>query len=165
MIPAAFDYHAPKTLADAVALLERLGEGAKMLGGGQSLLPLLKLRLGQVSHLVDIGRIAGLDYIKEEGGFLRIGAGAQRWLIEAAAAGTSRLKAKMVDALALASLYGADELERALATAARSSRFGEGDLASILNRQPCAGTPVPELALASESHSLQPGTRAWEALR
>ena len=102
---------------------------------------------------------------EQEEAFLRIGAGAQRWLIEAAAAGTSRLKAKMVDALALASLYGADELERALATAARSSRFGEGDLASILNRQPCAGTPVPELALASESHSLQPGTSAWEALR
>ncbi|HEU5261668.1 MAG TPA: xanthine dehydrogenase family protein subunit M [Gemmatimonadales bacterium] len=82
MIPAAFDYHAPKTLADAVALLERFGEGAKVLGGGQSLLPLLKLRLGQVSHLVDIGRIAGLDYIKEEDGFLRIGAATREATLE-----------------------------------------------------------------------------------
>jgi carbon-monoxide dehydrogenase medium subunit len=73
MIPAAFDYHAPNTLSEAVALLTKLGEGAKVLSGGQSLLPLLKLRLGQASHLVDIGRIPGLEYIKEEGGMLRIG--------------------------------------------------------------------------------------------
>jgi carbon-monoxide dehydrogenase medium subunit len=73
MIPAAFDYHAPKTLSEAVALLTKLGDSAKVLSGGQSLLPLLKLRLGQASHLVDIGRIPGLEYIKEEGGMLRIG--------------------------------------------------------------------------------------------
>jgi len=73
MIPAPFDYHAPATLPEAVALLAKHGGGAKVLSGGQSLLPLLKLRLGQVEHLVDIGRIPGLEYIKEEGGFLRIG--------------------------------------------------------------------------------------------
>jgi aerobic carbon-monoxide dehydrogenase medium subunit len=73
MIPAAFDYHAPSTLSEAVALLTKLGDSAKVLSGGQSLLPLLKLRLGQASHLVDIGRIPGLEYIKEEGGLLRIG--------------------------------------------------------------------------------------------
>src|SRR5271170_3018900 len=73
MIPAAFDYHAPNTLSEAVALLTKFGDGAKVLSGGQSLLPLLKLRLGQVDHLVDIGRIPGLEYIKEEGGMLRIG--------------------------------------------------------------------------------------------
>ena len=73
MIPAAFDYHAPRTLAEAVALLTKLGDSAKVLSGGQSLLPLLKLRLGQADHLVDIGRIPGLEYIKEEGGSLRIG--------------------------------------------------------------------------------------------
>ena len=73
MIPAAFDYHAPQTLPEALSLLTRLGEGAKVLSGGQSLLPLLKLRLGQVDHLVDIGRIPGLEYIKEEGGVLKIG--------------------------------------------------------------------------------------------
>jgi len=73
MIPAPFDYHAPSTLPEAVALLAKHGGSAKVLSGGQSLLPLLKLRLGQVEHLVDIGRIPGLEYIKEEGGFLRIG--------------------------------------------------------------------------------------------
>jgi len=73
MIPAAFDYHAPKSLSEALGLLSQYGDGAKVLSGGQSLLPLLKLRLGQAAHLVDIGRIPGLEYIKEEGGMLRIG--------------------------------------------------------------------------------------------
>jgi len=73
MIPAAFDYHRPKTLAEAVALLVEFKDSAKVLSGGQSLLPLLKLRLGQAGHLVDIGRIPGLEYIREEGGMLRIG--------------------------------------------------------------------------------------------
>ena len=73
MIPAPFDYHAPKTLAEAIALLQQHGDQAKVLSGGQSLLPLLKLRVGAAGHLIDIGRIPGLEYIKEEGGFLKIG--------------------------------------------------------------------------------------------
>ena len=73
MIPAPFDYHAPKTLSEAVALLGRYRDEAKVLSGGQSLLPLLKIRLGQAAHLVDIGKIPGLEYIKEEGGYLKIG--------------------------------------------------------------------------------------------
>jgi carbon-monoxide dehydrogenase medium subunit len=85
MIPAAFDYHAPETLAEALALLDRHGEEAKVLAGGQSLLPLLKLRLGQVAHLVDIGRVPGLEYIKEEGGFLRIGAATRESALERSA--------------------------------------------------------------------------------
>jgi len=74
MIPAAFDYHRPSSLDEAVALLTRHGDGAKILSGGMSLLPVLKLRLGSFAHLVDIGKIPGLDYIKEDGGFLKIGA-------------------------------------------------------------------------------------------
>ena len=73
MIPSAFDYHAPGTLDEAVGLLERLGDEAKVLSGGQSLLPLLKLRLGDAGHLVDIGRIPGLTGIAEADGYLRIG--------------------------------------------------------------------------------------------
>ncbi len=73
MIPSAFDYHAPGTLDEAVALLDRLGDEAKVLSGGQSLLPLLKLRLGDAGHLVDIGRIPGLTGIGEAAGYLRIG--------------------------------------------------------------------------------------------
>jgi len=77
MIPAAFDYHRPATLDEAVALLVRHGDAAKVLSGGMSLLPVLKLRLGSIAHLVDIGRIPGLEYTKEEGGVLKIG-GANR---------------------------------------------------------------------------------------
>jgi carbon-monoxide dehydrogenase medium subunit len=73
MIPAPFDYHAPATLAEAIGLLQQHGDDAKVLSGGQSLLPLLKLRLASAGHLIDIGRIPGLEYIKEEGGFLKIG--------------------------------------------------------------------------------------------
>ncbi len=73
MIPASFDYHAPQTLEEALALLQRHGDDAKVLSGGQSLLPLLKLRLGAAGHLIDIGRIPGLEYIREEDGSLRIG--------------------------------------------------------------------------------------------
>ena len=78
MIPAAFDYHAPGTLDEALALLAEHRDDAKVLSGGQSLLPLLKLRLGSAGHLVDIGRIPGLEYVKEEGGSLRIGGRCRR---------------------------------------------------------------------------------------
>jgi carbon-monoxide dehydrogenase medium subunit len=74
MIPGAFDYFAPRTLPEAIALLQQHGEDAKILAGGHSLIPLMKLRLATPAYLIDINRIAGLAYIKEEGGYLRIGA-------------------------------------------------------------------------------------------
>ncbi|HZT61514.1 MAG TPA: xanthine dehydrogenase family protein subunit M [Burkholderiales bacterium] len=74
MIPAAFDYHRPGTLDEALKLLKQHGDEAKVLSGGMSLLPMLKLRLASFEHLVDINRIPGLDYIKEKGGNLCIGA-------------------------------------------------------------------------------------------
>jgi aerobic carbon-monoxide dehydrogenase medium subunit len=74
MIPPVFDYHCPKTLEDAVALLSRYGDAAKVLSGGQSLLPMLKIRLASAEHLIDIGKIPGLAYLREEGGVLVIGA-------------------------------------------------------------------------------------------
>ncbi len=83
MIPAPFDYHAPATLPEAIGLLAKHRDTAKVLSGGQSLLPLLKLRLGQVEHLVDIGRIAGLEYIKEERGVLKIGGRTREAALEA----------------------------------------------------------------------------------
>jgi carbon-monoxide dehydrogenase medium subunit len=73
MIPAAFEYHAPRSLADATALLTKLGEDAKILSGGQSLIPLMKLRLASPPHIVDINGISGLAYLREVDGFLRIG--------------------------------------------------------------------------------------------
>ena len=74
MIPAGFEYHAPTSVGEATGLLARLGEDAKVLSGGQSLIPLLKLRLASPRHLVDINRIPGLAYVKEADGTLRIGA-------------------------------------------------------------------------------------------
>ncbi len=82
MIPAAFDYHRPASLDEATALLARFGDDAKLLSGGMSLLPMMKLRMAQIGHLVDIGRIPGLDYIKEEGGFLKIGANTRQAALE-----------------------------------------------------------------------------------
>jgi carbon-monoxide dehydrogenase medium subunit len=82
MIPASFDYHRPASLDEAVALLARHGDAAKVLSGGMSLLPVLKLRLGSVEHLVDIGRIPGLQYIKEEGGVLKIGGATRQAALE-----------------------------------------------------------------------------------
>ena len=82
MIPSAFDYHAPASIPEAIALLSRFGESAKVISGGQSLLPLLKLRLGTAEHLVDIGRIAGLEYVREEGGSLRIGGRTRESVLE-----------------------------------------------------------------------------------
>lgn len=82
MIPAAFDYHRPASLDEALGLLGRYGDDAKVLSGGMSLLPLLKLRLGSVGHLVDIGRIPGLEYIKEEGGVLKIGGATREVMLD-----------------------------------------------------------------------------------
>lgn len=74
MIPAAFDYVAPTSVSGAIALLQQHGADAKLLAGGHSLIPLMKLRLAQPPTIIDISRIPGLAYIREEGGFLRLGA-------------------------------------------------------------------------------------------
>jgi len=71
MIPQQFEYSAPKTLDEALGLL---AEGAKPLAGGMSLIPMMKLRLATPEHLVDLGRIKDLSYIREQGGELHIGA-------------------------------------------------------------------------------------------
>jgi aerobic carbon-monoxide dehydrogenase medium subunit len=73
MLPASFEYHAPKTMDEALGLLDELGEDAKVLAGGQSLIPLLKLRFASPAHLVDINGIKELDFIEERDGTLRIG--------------------------------------------------------------------------------------------
>lgn len=74
MYPASFDYLRPSTLDEAVALLARHGDEAKLLAGGHSLIPAMKLRLATPSVIVDIGRIANLNYIRDAGGHLAIGA-------------------------------------------------------------------------------------------
>jgi len=120
MIPASFDYHAPKTLSEAVELLGRYGEEAKVLSGGQSLLPLLKLRLGQAGHLVDIGRIPGLEYIKEEGGYLKIGGRTRESTLE-----RSDLIRSKYPILADTAAVIADPLVRNLATVGGNLAHGD----------------------------------------
>ena len=73
MIPPAFDYHAPQSLSDALALLQEYGDEAKILSGGHSLIPMMKMRLAQPEHIVDINALSELAYIKEEDGVLKIG--------------------------------------------------------------------------------------------
>ncbi len=82
MIPAPFDYHTPKTLEEAVSLLAQDTDGAKILAGGHSLIPAMKLRLAQPQALIDIGRIKSLSYIREEGGKILIGATTTHYQIE-----------------------------------------------------------------------------------
>lgn len=74
MIPQAFEYESPATVTEALALLQRYGSDAKIMSGGHSLIPMIKLRLATPERIIDISRIKGLSYIREEGGFLKIGA-------------------------------------------------------------------------------------------
>ena len=74
MIPGAFAYHRPKTVGDAVALLADLGEDARPLAGGHSLIPIMKLRLAAPAHLVDLAAIGDLQRIRAEGTDIVIGA-------------------------------------------------------------------------------------------
>ncbi|HEX8097574.1 MAG TPA: xanthine dehydrogenase family protein subunit M [Pyrinomonadaceae bacterium] len=82
MIPAQFDYVAPSTLDEAVTVLSQRADESKILAGGHSLIPAMKLRLAQPQMLVDIGRIKDLSYIREEGGRLLIGAMTTHYQIE-----------------------------------------------------------------------------------
>jgi carbon-monoxide dehydrogenase medium subunit len=74
MYPRAFRYHRAGSLKEAVAMLSQLGDEAKLLAGGQSLIPLMKLRFANPKHLIDLNFISGMSYIKEENGALRFGA-------------------------------------------------------------------------------------------
>ncbi len=74
MIPGEFEYHAPNSVPDALGLLKQFGDEAKLLAGGHSLLPMMKMRFAQPAHLIDLGRIAELKGIREEGEVIRIGA-------------------------------------------------------------------------------------------
>jgi carbon-monoxide dehydrogenase medium subunit len=74
MVPRKFEYFAPTSVGDATALLKKYGSDAKVLAGGMSLLPVMKLRLGSPAYIVDINRIPGMDYVKQTGGNILIGA-------------------------------------------------------------------------------------------
>lgn len=82
MIPTSFDYIAAKSVDDALSLLAKHKDDAKLLAGGHSLLPAMKLRIAQPKVLIDISRIKDLNYIREEGGQIRIGATTTHFQIE-----------------------------------------------------------------------------------
>lgn len=83
MFPARFRYLAPSTVQEAASLLKRHGEEARVLAGGQSLIPLMKMRLAAPAYIIDLNRVRDLEYVREEGGILRIGALARHRDMEA----------------------------------------------------------------------------------
>src|SRR5574341_2499115 len=83
MIPRAFDYFDPASIPEAVDLLGNYGEDAKLLAGGQSLLPLMKIRLASPKVVVDLWRIPDLAYIREENGAIVIGAMTTHYMLQA----------------------------------------------------------------------------------
>ncbi len=91
MIPPEFDYHAPHSLAEAIHLLGTLGPEAKLLAGGHSLLPMMKLRFAQPGHLIDLNRIEALRGIREQGDIIEIGA----MTVESALIESPLLKARL----------------------------------------------------------------------
>ena len=82
MIPETFNYQRASSVSEAISLLQQGGEEAKILAGGHSLIPTMKLRLATPKTLIDIGGIAELKYIKDKGDYLAIGAGTTHWEIE-----------------------------------------------------------------------------------
>ncbi len=134
MIPPNFDYHAPGSLDEALALLGSLDD-AKIMSGGQSLLPMLKLRLASPANIVDIGRIPGLDRIEERDGFLHIGA-----LVTETALEESATVAAGYPILRDASRVIADPLVRNRATVCGNIAHGD----------PANDQPATMLALGAE---------------
>lgn len=146
MIPGEFDYHAPNSLDEAVALLVQHGEEAKILAGGQSLIPAMRYRLALPETLIDINRIKDLEYIREENGHLVIGA-----LTRESALEESDLVRSKYHLLADAARVIADPLVRNKATVG-------GNLA---HSDPANDQPAVMLAYKAEIIALGPnGTRA-----
>jgi aerobic carbon-monoxide dehydrogenase medium subunit len=129
MLPARFEYHRPSTLDEALETLAANADDAKVLAGGQSLLPLLKLRFAQPGHLIDINRIEGIDGIVEESGALRIGA-----LARHNALADSGLIASRSPAVATAAPLISDPLVRNLGTIGGSLAHADpaGDWGSVM---------------------------------
>lgn len=143
MIPGSFDYHSPRTLDEAVALLQKL-DGAKILAGGQSLIPAMRFRLASPETLVDITRIENLSYLEERGDHLAIGA-----LLREAQLEDSPLIAKSYPLLADAAKVIADPVVRNRASVG-------GNLA---HADPANDHPAVMLAYGAEVVALGPKGR------
>jgi aerobic carbon-monoxide dehydrogenase medium subunit len=135
MIPPPFEYCRPETVSEAIALLHQHGEGAKILSGGQSLIPMMKIRLARPEYIIDINRLADLQYIKEEEGFLKIGGLTREADLEA----SSLIRSKYPVILDTAVLI-ADPQVRNLATVGGNLAHGD----------PANDHPATMLALGAE---------------
>jgi aerobic carbon-monoxide dehydrogenase medium subunit len=149
--PAPFDYHAPASVEEAVALLAEHGDGAKVLAGGQSLVPMLALRLAVFDHLVDLGRVRGLGGIERRNGTVRIGAGTTQATIEASA--------EVAEAVPL--------LARATPLIGHFQIRNRGTIGgSLAHADPAAEYPAVTLALDAEIEAVSPrGRRTIPATR
>ncbi len=145
MIPASFEYSSPKTLSEAISLLQQHGTDAKILAGGQSLIPLMKLRMAQPKHLIDVNGIRELSYIRESDGVLTIGA-----LTRESDLDSSDLIKKKYPIISDTAAVIADPLVRNMATVG-------GNLA---HADPANDHPATMLALGAEVVAAGPkGTR------
>lgn len=135
MYPAQFDYHTPATVREALDLLGRHKDDAKLLAGGHSLLPAMKLRLSQPKHLVDLRKVPGLTGIKEESGMLVIGAMTTHYAVESSAV----VKAKCPVLAATAAQIG-DPMVRNMGTIG----------GSLAHADPAADYPATIIALGAE---------------
>jgi carbon-monoxide dehydrogenase medium subunit len=129
MLPSRFEYHRPATLDEALGLLAQLGEDAKVLAGGQSLIPVMKLRFASPEHLIDVNRLEGLDGIGEQDGSLRIGA-----LVRHNQLAASEVIAARYPTIAAAAPQIADPIVRNLGTSGGSLAHADpsGDLGSVM---------------------------------
>jgi aerobic carbon-monoxide dehydrogenase medium subunit len=141
MYPAPFEYHRATTPQGAVALLGKYGEEAKLIAGGHSLLPLMKLRFSQPRHLIDVRRIPELSFIREEKGMVSIGAATSHATLE-----SSELLKKKLPALAEAAGLIGDAQVRNLGTLG----------GSLAHADPSADLPAVVLALGAELLALGP---------
>jgi carbon-monoxide dehydrogenase medium subunit len=135
MYPATFEYHAPASVQDALGLLGRYKDDAKVLAGGHSLVPMMKLRLAQPKHLIDLRKVSGLSGIREEGGAIVIGAMTTHWQMES----SSVLKSKCPILAEAASVIG-DPQVRNLGTLG----------GSLAHADPAADQPASVIALGAE---------------
>ena len=129
MLPAPFEYHRPESLDEALQLLADHGDEAKVLAGGQSLIPLMKLRFAAPGRLIDVNRIAGLDGIEEREGSLRIGA-----LVRHNRLAASDVIRDRYPTIAAAAPMIADPIVRNLGTIGGSLAHADpsGDLGSVM---------------------------------
>jgi aerobic carbon-monoxide dehydrogenase medium subunit len=164
MIPPAFEYLRPKTIPEAIAFLEQHGDDAKILSGGQSLIPMMKLRIARPAYLIDINRISGLSYIKEEAGFLKIGGLTREADLEASALIRSKYPILLDTAHVIA-----DPQVRNLATVAGNLAHGDpandhpATMVALGAQVVASGSrgerviPIEEFFLSVFSTALEPG--------